>query len=50
MYDATGSYRSVFMIITAINAIAIIGIYFAYGINPKPLLRLTVSKNGNAQS
>ena len=50
MYDATGSYRSVFMIITAINAIAIISIYFAYGINPKPLLRLTVSKNGNAQS
>ena len=50
MYDATGSYRSVFMIITAINVIAIIGIYFAYGIDPKPLLRLPASKNGNAQS
>ena len=50
MYDATGSYRSVFMIITAINVIAIIGIYFAYGIDPKPLLRLPASKNGNVQT
>jgi len=39
MYDATGSYHRVFMIITGIYAAAIIALYFAFGANPKPLLR-----------
>ena len=44
MFDATGSYHSVFVIITAIYAAAILGIYFAFGANPKPLVRLSKSK------
>jgi sugar phosphate permease len=47
IFDATGSYRSVFVITTAINAIAILGIYFAFGANPKPLVRLSLSKKQN---
>ncbi len=39
MYDATGSYHFVFMIITGIYIAAIVCIYFAFGINPKPLVR-----------
>jgi sugar phosphate permease len=39
MYDATGSYHSVFIIITAIYIAAIVCIYFAFGANPKPLVR-----------
>jgi sugar phosphate permease len=39
MYDATGSYHRVFIIITGIYAAAIISLYFAFGANPKPLLR-----------
>ena len=44
MFDATGSYHSVFVIITAIYAAAILGIYFAFGAKPKPLMRLSTSK------
>ena len=44
MFDATGSYHSVFIIIAAIYTVAILGIYFAFGTKPKPLMRLTVSK------
>jgi sugar phosphate permease len=39
MFDATGSYHRVFMIITGIYAAAIIALYFAFGANPKPLVR-----------
>jgi len=39
MYDATGSYHSVFIIITAVYIAAIVCIYFAFGANPKPLVR-----------
>ena len=39
MFDATGSYHSVFMIITGIYAAAIIALYFAFGPNPKPFVR-----------
>ena len=47
IFDATGSYRSVFVITTTINAIAILGIYFAFGAYPKPLVRLSMSKKQN---
>jgi sugar phosphate permease len=39
MFDATGSYHRVFMIITGIYAAAIIALYFAFGANPKPFVR-----------
>jgi sugar phosphate permease len=39
MFDATGSYQTVFMIVTGLYALVILGIYFAFGANPKPLLR-----------
>jgi sugar phosphate permease len=42
MFDATGSYHRVFVIIIAIYAAAILGIYFAFGANPKPLLQSSV--------
>ena len=44
MYDATKSYHSVFVTITAIYAAAILGIYFAFGAKPKSLIRLPTSK------
>jgi sugar phosphate permease len=44
MFDATGSYHSVFVIITVIYAAAILAIYFAFGAKTKPLVRLSVSK------
>ena len=44
MYDATGSYHRVFVIITAIYIVAMIGIYFSFGANPKPLVRPAKSK------
>ena len=44
IFDATGSYHNVFIIITAIYAAAILGIYLAFGANPKPLVRLSTSK------
>jgi MFS family permease len=47
MFDATGSYRSVFIIITALYAIAILWVYFAFGANPKPLVRASASKKQN---
>jgi MFS family permease len=43
MFDATGSYHSVFIIITAIIVAAILLIYLAFGANPKPLVRLSKS-------
>jgi MFS family permease len=43
MFDATGSYHSVFVIITAIIVAAILLIYLAFGANPKPLVRLSTS-------
>ena len=39
MFDAAGSYHSVFIIITVIYATAILGIYLAFGIKPKSLAR-----------
>jgi MFS family permease len=47
MFDATGSYHSVFVITIAIYAIAVLAIYFAFGANPKPLVRLSTSKKQN---
>jgi len=47
MFDATGSYHSVFLITTTIYAIAILGIYFAFGVNPKPLVRPSTPKKQN---
>ena len=45
MYDASGSYHSIFFIITAITIAAVFGIYFAFGANPKPLVRPSKPKN-----
>ena len=44
MFDATGSYHSVFIIIAAIYTVAILGIYFAFGTKPKSLVRPSISK------
>ena len=44
MFDATGSYHSVFIIVIAIYAAAILGIYLAFGVKPKPLMRISTSK------
>jgi sugar phosphate permease len=44
MFDATGSYQIVFVIVAILFAAAIIGIYLAFGANPKPLMRLSKSK------
>jgi sugar phosphate permease len=44
IFDATGSYHTVFVIVTAIYVGAILAIYFAFGAKPKPLVRLSVSK------
>jgi sugar phosphate permease len=44
IFDATGSYHAVFLIVTAIYTGAILAIYFAFGANPKPLVGLSVSK------
>jgi MFS family permease len=44
VFDATGSYHIVFVIVTAIYIGAILAIYFAFGAKPKPLVRLSVSK------
>ena len=44
MFDASGSYHGVFIIITMIYAAAILGIYFAFGASPKPLVRPSTSK------
>ena len=40
MFDASGSYHSIFVIITIISAAAVFGIYFAFGANPRPVMRL----------
>ena len=47
MFDATGSYHGVFVIITTIYVAAILGIYFAFGTKPKPLVRFSISKKQN---
>jgi MFS family permease len=44
MFDATGSYHSVFIIVIATYAAAILGIYFAFGAKPRPLVRLAILK------
>jgi sugar phosphate permease len=44
MYDATGSYHNVFVLVTVIYVVAILGIYFAFGAKPKPLVRFSKSK------
>jgi sugar phosphate permease len=44
MFDATGSYHSVFIIVIATYTAAILGIYFAFGANPRPLVRLAILK------
>lgn len=44
MFDAMGSYHSVFIIVVVIYVAAILAIYFAFGAKPKPLVRLSVSK------
>ena len=46
MFDATGSYHSVFVIVAILFAAAIIGIYLAFGANPKPLVRLSIEGQG----
>jgi sugar phosphate permease len=45
LFDATGSYHLVFVIVTAIFAVAILAIYFAFGTKPKPFVRLSVGKS-----
>jgi sugar phosphate permease len=47
MFDTTRSYHSVFVIVTVLYAVAILGIYFAFGANPKPFVRLSKSKKQN---
>ena len=44
MFDATGSYYSVFVIVAILFVAAILGIYLAFGAKPKPLVRLSTSK------
>jgi len=44
MFDASGSYHSVFMITTVLYGVAVLGIYFAFGVNPKPLRRFSIPK------
>jgi sugar phosphate permease len=44
MFDATGSYRSVFIILTALYALSILLVYFAFGAKPKPLVRASAAK------
>jgi sugar phosphate permease len=44
MFDTTRSYHSVFVIVTVLYVAALFGIYFAFGANPKPFVRLPKSK------
>lgn len=44
MFDTTGSYHSVFITVTIIYVIAILSLYFAFGVKPRPLLRPAVLK------
>jgi cyanate permease len=44
IFDATGSYHVIFIIVTALFVGAILAIYLAFGAKPKPLLRLSISK------
>jgi len=41
MFDATGSYASVFVIVAIVYIIAILGMYIAFGAKPKPFLKST---------
>ena len=47
MFDTTRSYHSVFVIVTVLYVAALFGIYFAFGANPKPFVRLSNSKKQN---
>jgi sugar phosphate permease len=40
MFDATGSYSLVFILIMIIYLVAIMAIYLAFGVKPQPLIRL----------
>jgi sugar phosphate permease len=44
MFDTTRSYHSVFVIVTVLYVAAVFGIYFAFGANPKPFVRLSLTK------
>jgi MFS family permease len=45
IFDATGSYKMVFVIVAAFFAGAMLTIYFAFGAAPKPLVRLPAGKS-----
>jgi len=45
IFDATGSYHMVFIIVTAIYMAAILAIYFAFGIKPKPFVKRFSTRN-----
>jgi sugar phosphate permease len=44
IFDAARSYHIVFVIITVLYVAAVFGIYFAFGANPKPFVRLSSTK------
>jgi MFS family permease len=44
MFDTTGSYHSVFITVTIIYIMAILSLYFAFGVKPRHLLRPAVLK------
>ncbi len=39
MFDMTGSYYAVFIIVISIYVIAILTLYFAFGVKPKPIMK-----------
>jgi sugar phosphate permease len=45
IFDATGSYHNVFVMVTAIFILAILAIYFAYGASPKSRVKRSGMKN-----
>jgi sugar phosphate permease len=45
MFDATGSYQTVFIIVAVIFAVAILAIYFAFGVTPKPFKKVSIRNN-----
>jgi len=47
MFDVTGSYHAIFVIVTTIFIGSILAIYFAFGAAPKPLLRHPALKEMN---
>lgn len=44
IFDATGSYHMVFVIVTANYIFAILAIYFAFGASPQPMIKHLISK------